>query len=170
MFEHVGPQQMSVYFRAMHRLLAPSGLFMNHGIVESPTRQAHGWRARLRRLLWRQGSFIDRDVFPDGQLVPLEFEIGQAEHVGFETRDVESLRPHYARTLREWVRRLDARGVEAARLTSEPTVRTWRLYMAASAHAFASAQIGLCQVLFAKPDAMGATPLPATRSDLYVAR
>ncbi len=169
MFEHVGPQQMAVYFRSMYALLRPGGLFMNHGIVEEPYRRIHGWRGALRRILWRPGSFIDRDVFPDGDLVPLGFEVSTAEDAGFETRDVESLRRHYVRTLREWVRRLDLRYADAVRLTSEATARTWRLYMSASAHAFASAQIGLCQVLFARPDTTGATRLPLTREDLYPA-
>lgn len=168
MFEHVGRRQMPVYFRSMHRLLRPGGLFMNHGIVEAPTRHARGWRAALRGLVWRQGSFIDRDVFPDGDLVPLALEVAAAEAAGFEVRDVESLRPHYARTLREWVRRLEARWDDAVRLTSAATARTWRLYMAASAHAFASAQIGLAQVLLGKPDATGAVRVPPTRRDLYV--
>ena len=168
MFEHVGRQQMPVYFAAMHRLLRPGGLFMNHGIIEAPTRHARGWRAALRGLVWRQGSFIDRDVFPDGDLVPLALEVDVAERAGFEVRDVESLRPHYARTLRAWVRRLEAHWDEAVRLTSDATARTWRLYMAASAHAFASAQIGLTQVLFGKPDRRGNVPLPPTRHDLYV--
>ncbi len=167
MFEHVGRQQMPVYFSAMHRLLRPGGLFMNHGIIEAPTRHAHGWRAALRGLVWRQGSFIDRDVFPDGDLVPLALAVGDAEEAGFEVRDIESLRPHYARTLREWVRRLESRWDDAVRLAGEATARTWRLYMAASAHAFASAQIGLAQVLLGKPDASGSVRLPPTRRDLY---
>ncbi|MGH7688533.1 MAG: class I SAM-dependent methyltransferase [Gemmatimonadaceae bacterium] len=168
MFEHVGRQQMPVYFAAMHRLLRPGGLFMNHGIIEAPTRRPHGWRASLRGYVWRQGSFIDRDVFPDGDLVQLATEVGIAEQAGFEVRDVESLRPHYARTLRAWVQRLESHWDEAVGITSDATARTWRLYMAASAHAFASGQIGLAQVLFGKPDLTGHVGLPPTRRDLYV--
>lgn len=167
MFEHLGPTQMETYFHTMFGLLRPGGLFMNHGIVEAPTRHARGWRSALRRLAWHEGSFIDRHVFPDGQLVPLALEIGTAESAGFETRDVESLRPHYVRTLRAWVDRLEQRWPDAVRLTDEVTARTWRLYMAASAHAFDSGQIGLAQVLFARPDARGRVALPPTRGDLY---
>ena len=143
-------------------------MFTNDGIIEAPSRRPRGWRASLRGLVWRQGSFIDRDVFPDGDLVPLALEIAEAERMGFEVRDVESLRPHYARTLREWVRRLEAPWDEAVRLTGTATARTWRLCMAASAHAFASAQIGMAQALFGKPDRTGLVRLPPTRRDLYV--
>lgn len=167
MFEHVGRGRMHEYFRTVHRLLRPGGLFLNHGIIESPTRRAGGWRTALRRLVWREGSFIDRDVFPDGDVVPLALEIAAAEAAGFETRDVESLRPHYVRTLRAWVGRLEARYDDAVRAAGETAPRTWRLYMSASAHAFAMAHIGLCQVLFARPDAAGRAPLPLTREDLY---
>lgn len=167
MFEHVGRDHMAEYFGAMHRLLRPGGLFMNHGIVEAPTRHDRGWRTAFRRLVWREGGFVDHYVFPDGDLVPLALEIEAAEHAGFETRDVESLRPHYAATLRTWVQRLEARYDEAVRLTSEATARTWRLYMAASAHAFAAAEIGVCQLLLGKPDSTGNVSIPLTRRDLY---
>jgi cyclopropane-fatty-acyl-phospholipid synthase len=167
MFEHVGRERMAAYFGAMHRMLRPGGLFMNHGIIELPRRRDRGWRAAVRRFVWRPGRFIDRDVFPDGDLVPLALALDAAETAGFETRDVESLRPHYAATLRAWVRRLEARYEEAVQLTNEATARTWRLYMAASAHAFAAAEIGICQVLFGKPDSTGNVQMPLTRTDLY---
>ncbi len=167
MFEHVGRNRMAAYFHALHRLLAPGGLFLNHAIIEAPARHGRGWLAALRRILWRPGGFIDRDVFPDGDLVTLALEIEAAEAAGFETRDVESLRPHYAATLRRWGRRLDARYDDAVRLTSEATARTWRLFMAASAHAFATGEIGIDQVLFGKPDSTGTVELPLTRRDLY---
>ncbi len=102
--------------------------------------------------------------------MPLALEIAAGEEAGFEVRDVESLRPHYARTLREWVRRLEARWDEAVQCTSDATARTWRLYMAASARAFAAGEIGLAQVLFGRPDRAGTVQIPLTRRDLYPSR
>jgi cyclopropane-fatty-acyl-phospholipid synthase len=164
MFEHVGPRRLAEYFKTVHELLQPGGLFLNHGIVRVPSTDDH--HQVLRRLFWREG-FIDRYVFPDGRLVTLGDTVVAAETAGFETRDVESLREHYIRTLRLWVKRLEASREEAMRVAGDVTYRTWRLYMAGAAEAFASRQIGLAQMLFAKPDAAGAVSLPATRRDLY---
>jgi cyclopropane-fatty-acyl-phospholipid synthase len=166
MVEHVGRSSLGPYFRKVHSLLAPGGLFLNHGIV-ALTDAAGGPRARLRRTLWRQGAFLDQYVFPDGELVPLHESMRRAEEAGFETRDVESLRDHYVLTLRHWVHRLTERQHDAIQAASVDTYRIWRLYMAASAVAFATARIGLIQSLFAKPDETGNTPLPLTRADLY---
>jgi hypothetical protein len=90
-----------------------------------------------------------------------------AEVAGFETRDVESLREHYALTLRRWVRRLEGRHVEAARVAGEHAYRVWRLYMAGSARAFAMGRIGIIQALFSKSGEDGLSNLPLTRKDLY---
>ncbi len=165
MFEHVGRAQLPPYFRAALRLTRPGGLFLNHGIVSLADARARDADGPPRRL-WGKGKFMDRYVFPDGELVPLAVALVTAEGAGFETRDIESLREHYALTLRHWVRRLETRADEAVRLVGPETYRVWRLYMAASAHAFATAQIGVVQVLFAKLDAAGRCPLPRTRTDL----
>jgi cyclopropane-fatty-acyl-phospholipid synthase len=166
MFEHVGRDQQPTYFSRMFALTKPGGLFLNHGIVERG-RAGRGFAARMGARLWREGEFIDRYVFPDGELVTLEEVIGAAERAGFETRDVESLREHYALTLRHWVSRLEAAQAMAMQLVGEATYRVWRLYMSASAYAFESGRLNLAQVLFAKPDAGGRVPLPRTRGDLY---
>ena len=107
MFEHVGRAELPTYFRQAARLTKPGGLFLNHGIVRARDGD-EGLRRWVRRLLWRQGKFIDRYVFPDGELVPLDEAVRDAEGAGLETRDVETLRDHYALTLRQWVRRLEA--------------------------------------------------------------
>jgi cyclopropane-fatty-acyl-phospholipid synthase len=169
MFEHVGRDQLPTYFRAAARLTKPGGLFLNHGIVRAPDRE-RGWPHRIRRWLWREGEFIDRYVFPDGELVPLGEAVQEAELAGLETRDVENLREHYVLTLRHWGQRLERNRAAAEALVGEETYRVWRLYMSASAHAFASGRIGLAQVLLAKPDAGGRVRLPRTRADLYAAR
>ncbi|MBX6333707.1 MAG: class I SAM-dependent methyltransferase, partial [Gemmatimonadaceae bacterium] len=166
MFEHVGRAQLPTYFREAARLTKPGGLFLNHGIVRAPDRE-RGMMRRVRRLLWREGKFIERYVFPDGELVPLAEAVRNAEQAGLETRDVESLREHYALTLRQWVARLERQREAAVRLVGEETYRVWRLYMAASAQAFASGRIGLAQVLLARPDREGRVRIPATRADLY---
>lgn len=167
MFEHVGRAQLPTYFAAAYRHLRPGGLFLNHGIVEVAPPAHAGMRDRLLQRLWRPGAFVQRYVFPDGELVTPAAAIAYAEGVGFETRDLESLREHYALTLRHWVRRLESRHAAAAAMVGEETYRVWRLYMAASAHGFARGDLGLIQVLFSKPRADGRSELPASRADLY---
>jgi len=90
----------------------------------------------------------------------------RAEEAGFEVRDVESLREHYARTLRHWVERLEARHQDALRLVDEPTYRTWRLYMAGAAHGFAVGRMNVHQTLLVRPD-RGRSGLPLTWDDWY---
>ena len=82
--------------------------------------------------------------------------------------DVEMLREHYALTLRQWVRRLEAARARAEALVGEQTFRVWRLYMAGSAHAFSVGRLTIAQTLLAKPDRHGRVSLPLTRADLYV--
>jgi cyclopropane-fatty-acyl-phospholipid synthase len=154
MFEHVGEAHLPEYFSRAWRLLRPGGRFLNTGISASPSYQ-------------RQGpSFVHRYVFPDGELVPLSTSLGAAEKCGFEVRDVESLREHYALTLHHWVRRLEAHAEEVRSITDETTYRIWRLYMSASAHAFRSARLNLYQLLLAKP-LDGESGMPLTRADWY---
>ena len=167
MFEHVGRAQLETYFAAAKRLTRPGGLFLNHGIVSLDDARVRRGEAAPPRRLWGSGRFMDRYVFPDGELVPLATVVAAGEGAGFETRDVESLREHYAETLRHWVRRLEQRSTEARALVGEGTFRVWRLYMAASAHAFRTARIGVVQLLLARPTADGACCHPRTRADLY---
>jgi cyclopropane-fatty-acyl-phospholipid synthase len=158
MVEHVGRERYGDYFRAAYRALREGGLFLNHGIV-SQSRDRKGFRAG--------GDFIGRYVFPDGDLVPVEIAIGEAEAVGFEVRDVENLREHYARTLRAWVANLAAARDEVIAVTDARTERIWRIYMAGSARNFALGRMGLMQSLLAKPRADGWVDIPPTRRDLY---
>jgi cyclopropane-fatty-acyl-phospholipid synthase len=88
------------------------------------------------------------------------------ERAQFEIADVEALRPHYALTLRHWVRRLEQHHCSALQFVNEATYRVWRLYMAASAVHFEAGDIGIYQILAAKR-AAGALPLPLTRRHLY---
>jgi cyclopropane-fatty-acyl-phospholipid synthase len=121
----------------------------------------------IERPISRRTSFIQRYVFPDGELVAPADVLRFAEAAGFETRDLESLREHYALTLRRWVGRLEDHHDEATRIAGEMTYRVWRLYMSGSARAFAKGRIGVIQTLFSKNDGDGLSRLPLTRKDLY---
>lgn len=157
MFEHVGLANLPTYLATVHRVLRPGGLFLNHGI----THDEEGWNKTLAT------AFINRYVFPDGELDCVSnIQLGM-ERAGFEIHDVEGLRPHYALTLRHWVQRLEARREEALREVDEPTYRVWRLYMAACALEFESGGTGVYQVLASKRD-RGVWPVPLTRRDLYI--
>jgi len=156
MFEHVGEAHLPEYFSRAWDLLRPEGVFLNHGISYSATYRRRG------------PSFSDRYVFPDGDLVPISTSLRAAELSGFELRDLESLREHYALTLHHWVQRLEAHQAEARRITDDITYRIWRLYMAGSAHGFRTGRLNIYQVLLSKP-LHGHSGLPLTRADWYQA-
>ena len=166
MFEHVGRSRLPQYFAAAFQVLRPGGLFLNHGIIDLESTRPPSLAQRARRLILRQGVFPQRYVFPDGELVPFAVAAAAAERAGFETRDVEGLREHYVLTLREWAHRLEARKAEATALVGALTFRIWRLYLAISAHSFATGRIGIVQHLLSKPG--GGCGRPRTRHDLYI--
>jgi cyclopropane-fatty-acyl-phospholipid synthase len=157
MFEHVGLKNLPVYFSTIHRLLKPHGLFLNHGI----THDSEGWQKALST------EFINRYVFPDGQLDTISNIQYVMETARFEIADVEALRPHYALTLRHWVENLERNRARALQYVNEATYRVWRLYMAACALEFEAGDIGIYQVLASKR-AAGNVPLPLTRRHMYV--
>ncbi|MCU1656185.1 MAG: putative cyclopropane-fatty-acyl-phospholipid synthase [Pseudonocardiales bacterium] len=156
MAEHVGALMLPTYAADLFALLRPEGRLLNHAISRRP-----GPRTEFSRT-----SFMGRYVFPDGELEPMSMMIDAFEGVGFEVRDVESLREHYALTLRAWVANLEADWDQAARLTSAGRARVWRLYMAGAALAFESNRIGVNQVLAVKPGADGSSGMPRTRAEL----
>ena len=154
MFEHVGRAHLEVYFRTVSKLLAPDGLFLNHGITRpAPVRSD------------AQSLFIARAVFPGGQIVCLHDVIRAAENAGFEVLDVENLRRHYALTCRAWVGRLMTQRDACLQVVDEATWRTWQLYLAGSSLAFEEGGLGLHQILLAKRGANGAAPM--TRTYIY---
>jgi len=167
MIEHVGLSHLPVYFESAYRALKAGGLFLNHGIVSLEAARPKTVAGKLFDLLWKSGSFIDTYVFPDGRLTAAADVISAAELSGFEVRDVESLREHYAMTLRRWVKSLEEKSNEAKAIVGDHTYRVWRLYMAGSANAFATAAINIIQTLLAKPDAAGKSNVPLTREDIY---
>jgi cyclopropane-fatty-acyl-phospholipid synthase len=156
MAEHVGAAMLPQYAAHLSALLRPRGRLLNHAISRRPGPVPEPSAT----------SFIDRYVFPDGELEPISTMVDALEGAGFEVRDVESLREHYALTLREWVANLE-RDWDAAVVASSPgRARIWRLYMAGSAIAFETNRLGVNQVLAVKPDAQGRSGMPRTREEL----
>ncbi|MEU0039488.1 cyclopropane-fatty-acyl-phospholipid synthase family protein [Streptomyces sp. NPDC006333] len=152
MAEHVGAERYLEYAGVLYRLLAPGGRLLNHQIGRRPQRDESAYAV---------DEFIDAYVFPDGELAPVGTTVTQLERAGFEVRDVESIREHYALTLRHWVANLEAQWPRAVQLTSPGRARVWRLYMAASALAFERNRIGVNQVLAVRtPEPSGASGLP----------
>jgi cyclopropane-fatty-acyl-phospholipid synthase len=137
MFEHVGRAQLGRYFRHLHGLLRPGGRLLNHGISRPP-----GQRPRFARR-----GFVDRYVFPDGELHEIGSVVSTVQRAGFEARHVESLREHYALTLRRWVENLEAGWEGAVTDAGAARARIWRLYMAGSALGFEAGRLQVHQVL-----------------------
>ncbi|KUO18965.1 class I SAM-dependent methyltransferase [Streptomyces dysideae] len=158
MAEHVGSERYLEYATHLHRLLKPGGRLLNHQIARRPHRD---------ETTYSVDEFIDAYVFPDGELAPLGTTVTQLERAGFEVRDVESIREHYALTLRRWVARLEADWSRAMKLTSPGRARVWRLYMAASALAFERNRIGVNQVLAVRTPESGGSAMPL-RSRVWV--
>ncbi|MBP2403268.1 SAM-dependent methyltransferase [Streptomyces syringium] len=150
MAEHVGSARYAEYAAELYGLLKPGGRLLNHQIARRPLRDEGAYEV---------DEFIDRYVFPDGELAPVGRTVGQLERAGFEVRDVEALREHYALTLRRWVANLEAHWDEAVRLSSPGRARVWRLYMAASALSFERNRIGVNQVLAVRTPESGASGL-----------
>jgi cyclopropane-fatty-acyl-phospholipid synthase len=137
MFEHVGLARLSAYFARLYALVRPAGRVLNHGISRRP-----GTRPGFRRR-----GFTDRYVFPDGELHEIGSVVSRMQQEGFEVRHVESLREHYALTLRAWVANLEQDWERAVALAGAARARIWRLYMAASACNFEAGRSEVHQVL-----------------------
>lgn len=159
MFEHVGHANLALYFQTLQRAVKPGGLVMNHGITARHTDGRPVGRGG--------GAFIDRYVFPHGELPHLATAVARMSEAGLEVVDVESLRLHYARTLRFWSERLERRLDEARQLVPERALRIWRLYLAGCAYGFEREWINLHQILAVRPRPDGSHDLPWSRADLY---
>ncbi|WP_431945737.1 class I SAM-dependent methyltransferase [Actinacidiphila sp. bgisy167] len=156
MAEHVGRERYRQYAEVLHALLRPGGRLLNHQIARRPWADEEAYHV---------DEFIDRYVFPDGELAPVGSTVSRLEEAGFEVRDVEAIREHYALTLRQWVANLEAHWAEAVRLAGAGRARVWRLYMAASALSFEQNRIGVNQVLAVRPTKDGGSGMPRTRAD-----
>jgi cyclopropane-fatty-acyl-phospholipid synthase len=159
MFEHVGLAHLSEYFGTVRRLLRDRGLFLNHGITSSDVQN--------RAVGLGGGEFIDRYVFPKGELPHLHRVIHDMAQQSFEVHDVECLRPHYVRTLEHWGENYERRYAEASAEAGERTARIWRLYLAGCAHAFEQRWISIHQVLASRMEIPGRADLPLTREWMY---
>ncbi|MFE7537123.1 MULTISPECIES: cyclopropane-fatty-acyl-phospholipid synthase family protein [unclassified Streptomyces] len=151
MAEHVGSVRYREYADVLFALLRPGGRLLNHQIARRPEKDEDAYRI---------DEFIDSYVFPDGELAPVGRTLSLLEEAGFEARDVQALREHYALTLRHWVANLERRWEEAVRATSPGRARVWRLYMAASALSFERNSIGVNQILAVRPQDGGSARLP----------
>lgn len=179
MFEHVGLKNLPSYFQTVYRRLQPGGTFLNHGIACSQLSRSLNSSVFDRSIVpfFRDvlslsppnNSFINKHVFPDGELVTISQALEAAESAGFEVRDVENLREHYELTLRRWIEALQEHANELLTQVSETTYRTWLLYMAGSAAAFQRGDIGVYQVLLSRPN-HGDSELPLRREDWYSLR
>lgn len=151
MFEHVGRANLGAYFRTIHRLLKPGGLVLNHGITSSAIDGSE--------LGSGMGEFIEKYIFPGGELLHVSHLLRETAMAGLEMVDTENLRPHYARTLWAWSDALEEH-LDAARRTlerpddpqrAERILRAYRLYLAGSAMSFERGWIALHQMLSARP-------------------
>ncbi|MFS2125021.1 C17 cyclopropane fatty acid synthase CfaB [Pseudomonas sp. Pseusp97] len=159
MFEHVGHANLGLYFQHLYDAVRPGGLVMNHGITSSDTEGRPVGRGA--------GDFIDRYVFPHGELPHLSLAVARMSEAGLEVVDVEGLRLHYARTLDFWSANLEAKLAEAAKLVPEQALRIWRLYLAGCAYGFKKGWINLHQILASKPHPDGGHEVPWSRRDIY---
>lgn len=143
MFEHVGRAQLDGYFAKLGRLLRPGGLVLNHGITAGGVYNSE--------LGAGMGDFIEKYIFPGGELTHVSNVLAHLSNGGLEDVDVENLRPHYARTLWEWSDALEARLPQARQIlsgeTGERSLRAYRIYLAGCAMGFEHGWVGLHQVL-----------------------
>jgi cyclopropane-fatty-acyl-phospholipid synthase len=150
MFEHVGAAKLDEYFTRLYELLRPGGRLLNHGIAKRPS----------PRSAFSHRGFIDRYVFPDGELHEVGSVVTRVQRAGFEVRNVEGLREHYAQTLRHWVANLEEHWDDAVHLVGPGRARVWRLYMGASAINFDAERNHIHQVLAVRIHADGRSDMP----------
>jgi len=156
MFEHVGLKNLRGYFTKLRELLADNGVLMNHGITSTDPDSGE--------TPWGGGEFIERYVFPHGELPHISLALKDMCAAGLEPADVENLRRHYALTLGHWAERFEANGERLRAIAGEKRWRIWRMYLAGCAHGFTQNWIALHQILAVKA---GADALPLTRDYIY---
>lgn len=158
MFEHVGRKNLPEYFSRVQKLLADDGVVMNHGITSTDPgsgETSHGG-----------GEFIDKYVFPDGELPHISLALQAMQEGGLEAFDVENLRKHYAQTLRIWSDNYEAQTEKVRELIDEEKYRIWRVYLAGCAYAFENDDVAIYQIVGRKAGRPAAT-LPWSRNYIY---
>ena len=159
MFEHVGLKNLPLYFGTIRRLLCEGGIALNHGLTSvDPDSREVGLGA---------GDFVEKYVFPHGELPHLSLVVREMGAAGLEVMDVETLRLHYAKTLSHWSQRLEASLDTARAHATDKRLRIWRVYLAGCAHAFERNWVTIQQVLAVKTDNPVRSPLPWTREFIY---
>jgi cyclopropane-fatty-acyl-phospholipid synthase len=158
MFEHVGRKNLPTYFSKVRELLAEDGIAMNHGITS--TDYDSGETAL------GGGEFIDRYVFPDGELPHISLALESLQRGGLEAVDIESLRRHYARTLNIWTENFETYADEARKLVDDEKFRIWRLYLAGCAYAFEHDDVSIYQIVCRRAGRSAQT-LPWSRRYMY---
>ena len=158
MFEHVGRKNLPAYFKRVQELLADDGVVMNHGITSSDP-EGGG-------VSYGGGDFIDRYVFPNGELPHISLALQAMQQGGLEAFDVENLRRHYVRTLRCWSDAYEANSEKARAFVDEEKFRIWRIYLAGCAYAFENDDVAIYQVVGRKAG-RPANTLPWSRRYIY---
>ena len=161
LFEHIGIDNHPTYFRAVHRLLKPGGLFLNQAIARPAKRNDRVFRKKRPEF-----AALTRYIFPGGELDYIGRTAANLERFGFEVHDIEGWREHYQRTCRLWHDRLLANREAAEHEVGSVKTRLWLLYLAACSIAFERNTVGLFQTLASKKQ-RGPSGLPPTRADLY---
>lgn len=159
MFEHVPTRQVGTYLRTVHDLLKPGGRLLNHAISRPDPGAAPDVEPN---------SFMGRYVFPDATLHEVGSVISSMHDAGLEVRDVQSLREHYALTLRAWLANLEAGWDTVQELVGPGRARVWRLYLAGSTLGFEQNRTSVYQVLAVNAPVSGRSPMPPTRAEMDV--
>ena len=159
MFEHVGLDKTATYLEQLRSLVRPGGRILNHAISRPNATDNAGISPK---------SFIGRYVFPDGALLEVGTVVTAAQAAGLEVRDVQSLREHYAKTLRAWSANIEANWPQVQRMLGPGRARVWRLYIAGSAVGFEQNRTSIHQVLAVRPHTDGRSEMAATRTGMDV--
>jgi cyclopropane-fatty-acyl-phospholipid synthase len=162
MSEHIGTANYPRYFNKINSLLRDRGLMLNHAIA----RRAKANKRQAKKIR-PERKFLLKYIFPGSELIPVGTTTDTLENTGFEVHDVESLREHYALTLKYWSKNLTANKEEAIRLVGPEKYRLWAAYMTGGSVGFTAGSIKIYQVLASKRASKGLSGMPPTRADLY---
>lgn len=160
MFEHVGLNNLPMYFSRIRSLLTDDGIAMNHGITTTDIDNGES--------PYGGGEFIDKYVFPHGELPHIGMVLKTMQEGGLEVFDVENLRRHYAKTCGIWADNLEARADEVRKTVDDRRFRIWRVYLAGSSYGFERDWVSLYQVVCRKAGRSAST-LPWSRDYIYQA-